>query len=372
MSKVNFIGGTQALYDAIAQKDPNSLYFISDTQRIYKGDVEFTQNVYPVVNFPEIGIEKKIYIHKNTLEVKVYEAGEWLVVLPGYIKTVDNMADSANGGKLATIDAIKDYVDTVLDARVEALFKSVEWDNEDGKLLFAGADPKTVVGEAQLEGVAHDASFDSTNLRITIPQYGKDDLVIDIPKDNFLEDAYYDKAYDFEDGTVGPAIVLVVKTDGTDESKKIAVPASAMTNDYTAGKTDTIQVTIDDTHKIKARLLIDANTSDGVLMIWDNDGKKAGTVGVKIDNDTSTEMGESNEKVPTAAVIAAAIKKAVGELAGSLLPEGNEKEIVISTVNGIVRSGKIIGGATLSDSPNADTLATEAAVLDAISWKTLA
>ena len=107
-------------------------------------------------------------------------------------------------------------------------------------------------------------------------------------------------------------------------------------------------------------------------MIWDDTNKKIGTVGVKIDQDTTTEMGESNTSIPTAAVIAAAIKKAASEITGGLLAEGNENEVVISTAKGIVRSGMVIGGAVLADVPNANTLATEAAVLDALSWKMLA
>lgn len=371
MNKVNFVGGTQALYNAIVTKDPNSLYFISDTQRVYKGDVDVTQSVIPVINFPESGITGKIYVHKNTLETRIYDEGAWKTVDPGFIKTLDQLKDAANGGKLATIDAFKAYVDEVIDARTSHLYSQAGFDNTNGNLGFRGTaeDSQKLV---QLLGVAHDAAYDATNLKITIPQYGKDDLVIDLPKDNFLTDAYFEKEYDFEDGKIGPAIVLVVKTEGSTDEKKLAIPAAAMANDYTAGKTDSIQVTIDDSHKIKARVIIDPTTSDGTLMIWDNTNKKMGTVGVKVNNNTAADMGNSNEFIPTAAVVAAAIRKACDEITGGLLSEGNENEIVLSTVHGIVRSGKVIGGATLSDNPNADTLATEAAVLDAISWKSLA
>lgn len=372
MSKVNFVSGTQVLYDAIPVKDPNALYFTSDTQRVYKGDVDVTQNVFPVVNFPSAGVENKIYIHKNTLEVKVYADGKWLVVAPGYVTLADQMEVAANGGKLATVNAIKGHIDKVLDARVETLMQDAEFDAASGKMKFYGTDRTVALTEAELTGVAHDATYDAKNLKITIPQYGKDDLVINLPKDNFLSDAYFEKDYDFEDGTTGPAIVLVVKTEGSKDDKKLAIPAASMQNDYTAGKTDSIQVEISDDHKIKARIIIDPKTSDGVLMIWDNTTKKLGTTGVKIDNDTANDMKESNTYVPTGAVVAAAIKKACGDITDNFLTQGNKNEVVISTEKGIIRSGKIIGGAVLADIPNANTLATEAAVLDAISWKTLA
>lgn len=371
VNKVNFVSGTQALFNSIQSKDSNSLYFITDTKRIYKGDVDVTQSVIAVTNFPANGISNKIYVHSNTLETRIYYDGVWKVLTPGFIQTLDEMKSDENKAKLATIDAIKGYIDEMLAERSANLFNDIEFDKENGWVKLSG-DGEMSEKSAELTGVAHGVTYDPSNVRITIPQYGEEDLVINLPRDNFLTDAYYDKQYDFEDGQVGPAIVLVVKTDGTEESKKLAIPASAMANDYTAGKTDTISVEIDDSHKIKARLIIDANTSDGTLTIWDSVNKKLGTVGVKINNNTDEEMGESNESIPTAAVIAAAIKKAASEITGGLLTAGNENEVVISTANGIVRSGKIIGGATLSENPDANTLATEAAVLDAISWKSLA
>lgn len=371
MNKVNFVGATQALYNAVVTKDNDSLYFISDTQRIYKGAVDCTQNIYPVVNFPAAGVDNKIYIHVNTLETRIYDEGAWKVVSPGFVKTVETMKDAANGGKLATIDAIKGYIDEILDARVADLFNTVGFDATTGEIVLSGEGASSTK-KVQLEGVAHDATYDATNLTITIPQYGKEDLVVNIPRDNFLTDAYYDAKYDFEDGTVGPAIVLVVKTEGSEETKKIAVPAAAMANDYTGYVGNNIEVIVKDNHQLRAKLRIDPSTSDGVLMIWDASAKHVGTVGVKINNDESSEMGNSNESIPTAAVIAAAIKKACEDVSGNLLPEGNENEVVISTAHGIIRSGMVFGGATLSSNPNAQTLATEAAVLDAISWKALA
>lgn len=375
MSKVNFVGGTQALFDAVTPKDTNTLYFISDTQRIYKGDIDFTQNVIPVANFPDAGVENKIYIHRNTLETRVFVDGEWKVVLPGYVQTIEDLQDAANGGKLATIDAIKAYIDTVLTARVEAIFQDAQFDNETGDIQFYGTDEEEMVKAVKLEGVAHDASFDADNLKITIPQYGKEDLVINIPKDQFLKDAYYAAEYTFEDGTKGPAIVFVVETAG-ETTKEIAVPAEAMTNDYRATSTNSIQITIDDEHNIQAQIKVQPNTergyADGFLTVYNQNRGMIYNTGVKVDNNTDADMEESNTVIPTGAVVAAAIRKAVEALGAQLLDHGNAGEVVISTEDGIVRSGVVIGGAELSANPNAQTLATEAAVMDAISWKTLA
>ena len=39
MANVIFKQGTRAQYDAIATKDSNTLYWLSDTQELFKGDV---------------------------------------------------------------------------------------------------------------------------------------------------------------------------------------------------------------------------------------------------------------------------------------------------------------------------------------------
>ena len=43
----------------------------------------------------------------------------------------------------------------------------------------------------------------------------------------------------------------------------------------------------------------------------------------------------------------------------------------LTAEGGIKDSGKSIGGSTLSKSPNSNTLATEAAIADALSWKNI-
>lgn len=42
--KIKFKFGTQESYDAIVTKDANSVYFITDTKRIYVGDIEYTDD----------------------------------------------------------------------------------------------------------------------------------------------------------------------------------------------------------------------------------------------------------------------------------------------------------------------------------------
>lgn len=68
-----------------------------------------------------------------------------------------------------------------------------------------------------------------------------------------------------------------------------------------------------------------------------------------------------------------AIKAGIGASFIAKLGTGEADVLITSTADGgIQRTSTKIGGATLAGTPNANTVATEAAVSDAISWKTLA
>lgn len=43
MEALKILRGTQANYNNIANKDPNAIYFITDTKRIYIGTEEFSR-----------------------------------------------------------------------------------------------------------------------------------------------------------------------------------------------------------------------------------------------------------------------------------------------------------------------------------------
>lgn len=89
MANVIFKFGKQAQYDALQKKDYNALYWIEDTQRIYKGDVQFSigdsndiiqkgyyfennfyENIeHSIIINPE---DQKIYIDISTNKLYVY------------------------------------------------------------------------------------------------------------------------------------------------------------------------------------------------------------------------------------------------------------------------------------------------------------
>lgn len=427
-NKVNFISTVLAKYNGLATKDANTLYFVEDAKKIYKGDVDVTEALKIVASFDTTPgadiVEGKLYFNATTFEVRVKNGDAWAVMLPGTITTEDDFTD-ANGSKLATIAATKAFIVNEI-ANITggtAFVKGVEW--KDGALHIDNGDgsPETI----QLTGVAHNPVYDAASLKLTIPVYGSEDVIINIPKDNFVRSGRYEADYDLGDDTTGPAIVLVVNDGSGADGSEIVIPAATLVDVYTGAESTTAKITVSEDNKILAEVIVDPKAGNALvknaaglyvdismkadkltaesashILVASADGNLAdGGVTLRKEGD----LGTSATEVPVAAVIAAAIKTAVetaqkalqdqldaitnssktgrldvleesvNGIKDSILGEGNADEVVISTADGIARSGKQIGGATLAETPDADTLATEkaveAAVTDAVSWKTI-
>lgn len=63
MSQVKFVAATLAGYQSLTNKDDNTLYFVEEEQRIYKGDTPYSGGIYEKVNaLPEQGKINTLYI----------------------------------------------------------------------------------------------------------------------------------------------------------------------------------------------------------------------------------------------------------------------------------------------------------------------
>lgn len=63
MSQVKFVAATLAGYQSLTDKDANTLYFVEEEQRIYKGDTPYSGGIYEKVNvLPEQGKINTLYI----------------------------------------------------------------------------------------------------------------------------------------------------------------------------------------------------------------------------------------------------------------------------------------------------------------------
>lgn len=282
----------------------------------------------------------------------------------------------------------------------------VTYSNSNGLLTlvrYSGDESTTM-----LDGIAHHPSYEDFQIRI--PVFGRPDLVIDIPKGSVVTDVSVVERYEIEPGRFVPALVITEEIDG--QVHEVATDITKLYNLFqNVADTNTISMHVD---SATSALTADVKISDMPANVLNVDSKGLYVdVSGKVDKvpmsasyllvsdglggftragngihlQTSGTMLDSSDIVPTGNVIATAIRAAieatvidiseqldslnrrVTELEDNFIGEGDEGEVVTSTGSGITRSGYTIGSDVLSS--HADSLATEKAVHDAMSWKIL-
>lgn len=114
---VTFYALTQQAYDSIEPPTETTLYFTTDTGRIYRGSTDVTGHVIVGTSIPQVAqaVQGKLYINSNTLEAKVTVDGtNWVNLSPGYITTGSEWSQATNDAKLATIAVIKATIQDAL------------------------------------------------------------------------------------------------------------------------------------------------------------------------------------------------------------------------------------------------------------------
>lgn len=106
MALVKFIACDAAAY-AGGPKDNDTLYFVSDEQRLYKGAVAYSGGIFEAVSeFPESGNRNTLYINSKTGEVKYWNGATYTQVVKPFAAAII----SADNGSLPTSKAVADYV----------------------------------------------------------------------------------------------------------------------------------------------------------------------------------------------------------------------------------------------------------------------
>ena len=383
MATVKFFAGTLEQYNQLESKDANSLYVIEDAGRIYKGDKNVTGDTSLVTSVPDTLQADKVAIVKvdasgqTMYDIYVGDSSNAPVkVQPGVVSDSSDFDNEGTfGSYTATVSAIKAFVNKAVQTATSGSSKAfIDASFADGTLTFTPADSsgnKTV----ELTNVAHGIQWDAAQFKLTIPQYGvEEDVVINIPKDFFLQSGEYIEDHEFTPDGEGepyhsPAIHLVVNVQGGEEGTKqdIYIPVKDLVDTYTVASTSTVTLTLSPQHEISAQVKFDTSTvqnGDEHILVK-----------------TATGIAETTKSLnDIAGDITSAVNAAKGEINANLPGAGEADKVIISTANGMTRSTAGIGGATLNGTPNATTLATEAAVSTAINtrietaltWNTIA
>lgn len=120
MSLVKFLTGSAADFQGLDVKDQDTLYFVTDERRIYKGDVPFSGGIYQTVEeFPGTGVVNTLYVNTATGQVSYWNGTSYQTVVPATGKTISG---AGSNDQLATTKAVVDYVAAqIADLDVSAL-----------------------------------------------------------------------------------------------------------------------------------------------------------------------------------------------------------------------------------------------------------
>lgn len=305
---VKYVKTTSASFKALETKDIYTLYFLEDTGEIYKGSKSFTESCILVDSFPSTGAQGKIYILNTTLEGRVWNGTEWKTVIEPLVKTI---TDGQTQAGPVTADAVKEYVTTKFGEESGNAVESITFDKTTKDLQYVkNGKTVTVPVDGFLTGASYAEGVLSFNIEGT-----EEPIKINLPKDNFVQSGIYDNE--------NKKIVLTLVDGST-----VEIPASDLVDVYTVGETKSVKMSLTGNN-------ITAN------------------VKVSVTEGNAITTNEDGLFVPTVDV--------TGKL--DKVAQNKVDEIITAQADGTVKtSGVKVGGTALAGAPNANTLATEAAV----------
>lgn len=381
---------TSAVFHAEGATHSNSsIYFLTDTGEIYRGDTNFTEAciIYSGA-LPATPARKKIYVNAATGEGKVYTGSEWVTVIKPVVSTITKDDENPVNSK-AVIDYVTKAISDVTGGA--ATIADVGYTKEGIKMTVTKGDGST--NDVVLEGLGVALKYDAETgdlqlLDVTGTPVGS---TIQLGVHRFVHSAKYIP----EDKT----IEMYFDDEKTD---KLVIPVGDLVNVYTSKNTSTVQLTLTKS-EFAAEVIVSA--ADGNILQKTENGlyvaatdlssymklvEEADTTKIpmldedgNIINGTMTAGGEEIAEIPSATVLAtelavvalvnatkATIDAVLATKMGKVANADTTKIPMLNAEGQIVNGTKSIGGATLDENPNANTVATEAAVANAITAAT--
>ena len=297
--------------------DARTIYWLDDGT-IYVGNNLYGGKIQIIEADPTYPEMNTIYIDKNTLSMKTYNGVSYDVISKGYTIT---LADSSTDELVPTAKAVASYVQNKIQEIVESGIgvTSISY-VENGELsVTKGGETSTI----PLNGMTYAPTYDETTRKLTIPIVGSSALEINFAKDTAVTAGKYNE------DTNEIWLTLAEDRSYTDESKLIKIPAQGLIDIYTGKETTTTTTAVSETNEISVDVKISAEAGNSLSV--KDDG-----LYVNVPSDTN-----KLDKVTT----------------------GHVDEIITANADGTIKtSGKSIGGDTLVPTPDANTIATEAAV----------
>lgn len=252
MGKVSFSIGTSARYQEITTKDTDTLYFLTDTLQVFKGNSEYTKSCKLVTSLPNTseGIQGIIYINTSDYTLHVFNGTSFVQITKGYATSI---SATPTNNDVPTTKAVADYVtNKIADVvgGVGTFVTDVTYYADTGSLSVAkGADPVITT----LAGVVNRPTYDSSTRKITLPVFGGDALVIELGKDAFVERGSYNS---------DTKTIDLVLTSGDE----VIIPVGSLVDIYTGVATASTTVTVSSDNKISVDVKLSAKANNQIII----------------------------------------------------------------------------------------------------------
>lgn len=316
MSKISFYAITEAQYDAIVTKDANALYFITDTNEIYKGESRYSHPAKVVSSYPSSGQQVgTIYVNSTTNDAKIWDGTNWYTFysLPIENSSANFSTSSANESRVPSVAALVSYVSGITQGSSDAIKTIARKSGTGNEHLLT----LTTVGNSSsdanlLSGFITGITFVDGSVAADAGHYGlkvttsgsSGATYIDLEKENFLTSASYNSS------THILTLTLNVDSDNDGNNDVVTVNLEDLIDTYTAkaiAANDTVAVTISN-NEISAAVRISATTgnkisvnSDGLFVGEDSIG--TGKENHVIIADSDGTIKDSGKTITTASTI---------------------------------------------------------------------
>ncbi len=227
MSQVLFYTGTKAQYDALASKNANALYFLTDTGRLFRGSTPYSYPVSVVTSFPASGETGVIYVNSGTHEAKTWNGTAWTVLA---LATITSIGSNPTDSQLPTAKAVKNYVDgqiTQVSSGVSGAVANVSYSNKSISVQKGSGTPVTTA----LTGFVDGASYNGTSGVLSFTTNGGTPISVNLPVENFLSAASFD----------GSTNVLTLTLTG---GETVTCNLADLVDAYTGGSGATVTVSV--------------------------------------------------------------------------------------------------------------------------------
>lgn len=240
MANVKFKVGSFAGYSALASKDTNTLYFITDAKKIFKGTVDVTESIELVTgSFPAYAnaFEGKLYMKPSTGEVAIKESGK--SALTQLVITSGAEVIPANNAKIPTVKALIEYVAAQFTAKTTLADYGITDAKIENGTITLGSETITpipvVTGETgEVPKFKADGTVESTGFTL-----GKS-----VPADAVFTDTTYSEATQSAAGLM--SATDKTKLDGIEaEANKTVVDSSFVANSTNPVQSKVVKAALD-------------------------------------------------------------------------------------------------------------------------------